>query len=107
MASSLSIEKLIREAIERGEFENLRGEGKPIDLNAYFATPEDIRLGYSVLKSNDYVPEEVAMLNELAELKKKISNTGDESEAATLRRQMHDRDLALRITLERNKRRSP
>ena len=30
-----SIEAIIREAMERGEFDDLPGKGKPIDLSAY------------------------------------------------------------------------
>jgi len=66
--TSMSIEKhidnMIKAAIERGEFKNLEGEAKPLDLDAYFATPEDVRMGYSVLKSNDIVPEEVDRLRD-------------------------------------------
>ena len=49
MFSEKLIEEIIREAMEKGEFDNLPGKGKPLDLDAYFATPEDVRLGYSVL----------------------------------------------------------
>ena len=38
------VEALIKEAQARGEFDNLPGEGKPIDLTAYFETPEEVRL---------------------------------------------------------------
>ncbi len=61
------IEEQIRNAIEAGEFDNLEGAGKPIDLDSYFATPEDLRMGYSVLKSNKFVPAEVDMLREIRE----------------------------------------
>ena len=44
------IENKIREAIERGEFDNLPGKGKPLDLTESFNTPGDLRLGYAMLK---------------------------------------------------------
>ena len=53
------IEEQIKKAIEAGEFDNLEGAGKPLELDSYFATPEDLRMGYSVLKSNKFVPAEV------------------------------------------------
>jgi len=34
------VEEAIRKAQERGEFDNLPGKGKPIDLSEYFETPE-------------------------------------------------------------------
>jgi hypothetical protein len=38
------VEAAIQEAIARGEFENLPGQGKPVDLTEYFNTPEDVRV---------------------------------------------------------------
>jgi len=32
-----NVDEQIREAIARGEFDNLPGKGKPLDLDAYFA----------------------------------------------------------------------
>ena len=63
-------EERIREAMERGEFDNLEGIGKPLrQLDAYFATPENVRLGYSILKNAGFLPEEMALLKEINRLK--------------------------------------
>lgn len=75
MSIERAIEGMIREAMARGDFDNLEGAGKPLDLSAYFNTPEDVRMGYSVLKSNSFVPEEVELLKEIADLRGKISAT--------------------------------
>ena len=73
MTRPLSIEEQIRRAIEAGDFDNLEGKGKPIDLSGYFAAPEDVRMGYAMLKSNNFVPEEVELLKEIGRLKAKRS----------------------------------
>jgi hypothetical protein len=78
------IEERIREAMEAGEFDNLEGTGKPLDLDAYFNTPEDLRMGYSVLKSAKIVPEEVDRLKEIGELKEKIKSYSNENEKKKL-----------------------
>ena len=44
MSLEKAVEAIIKEAQERGEFDNLKGKGKPIDLSAYFETPEDVRM---------------------------------------------------------------
>lgn len=67
MSIESSIEQQIRAAIERGDFDNLAGKGRPLDLDAYFNTPEDMRMAFAMLKSNDFVPEEVEILKEIAE----------------------------------------
>ena len=61
------VEALIKEAQARGEFDNLAGEGKPIDLSSDFETPEDARLAQSVLKNAGMTSPEVQRLKELAE----------------------------------------
>ncbi len=98
------IDQIIQDAIARGEFDNLEGAGKPIDLDAYFSLPEDSRVGYSMLKGQKFVPEEVERLKEVGELKEKVRSCTDESERAALNKLLNERMLALSIILERNKR---
>ena len=56
------IEAQIKKAMAEGQFDDLPGKGKPIDLKAYFDTPEHLRMAYSILKKADFVPEEVQLL---------------------------------------------
>ena len=99
------IEEQIKNAIEAGEFDNLEGTGKPLDLNGYFDQPADLRMGYSVLKSAKIVPEEVDRLKEIGELKEKIRSCADEMKRGKLNKTLQERQLALALLLERNKRR--
>ena len=52
------VEQQIAEALERGEFDNLRGTGQPLRLekNVYAG---DKALAYSLLKNNDLAPPEI------------------------------------------------
>ncbi len=50
------VEDQIREAMERGEFANLPGAGKPLDLAENPYTPEELRLAYKLLKDSGYAP---------------------------------------------------
>jgi hypothetical protein len=43
-------------------------------------------MAFSILKSNDFVPEEVEMMKEIAALKEKLAATVDEIERADLAR---------------------
>jgi DnaJ-like protein len=45
-------------------FENLPGAGKPLDLEEYFNTPEDLRMAFSILKNANCAPPEAEMLKE-------------------------------------------
>ncbi len=51
------VDQQIREAMERGDFENLRGRGKPLDLSVDPNVPEDWQLAFKVLKDAGYAPD--------------------------------------------------
>jgi hypothetical protein len=105
MSIESAIEQKIKEAIARGEFDNLAGSGKPLDLDAYFSTPEDLRMAYSILRSNDFVPEEVEIMKEIGDLKAKVGVTSDEAEQSVLRKRIEERKLALALLLDKRRRR--
>jgi len=64
------IEKRIKAAQKKGEFDNLPGAGKPIVFDNDSHIPEDLRLAYKILKNADCIPPEI-------ELKKKVQQTED------------------------------
>jgi hypothetical protein len=105
MSIESSIENMIKEAIARGEFDNLSGAGKPLDLDAYFNTPEDLRMAFSMLKSNDFVPEEVEMLKEIENLRETLKASTDSDEKERLQAKINERSLAVRLLIERRARR--
>ncbi len=102
----MSLEKLldeqIRNAIENGEFDNLKGAGKPLDLDEYFAAPADVRAAWSLLKNNDFIPEEVGLLKQIADLRDRLKVCSD-TERPDLNELLNERSLALAMILERNR----
>ena len=98
-------ESRITEAMARGEFENLPGAGKSLNLDEYFNTPEALRVGFSILKNANCVPAEVELLNEVSRLEQVILETSDATARQELRRSLVDRQLQLAIMLERRARR--
>jgi len=98
------IDEQIRKAIEAGEFDNLPGKGKPIDLSAYFETPEDLRMAYSMLKGNNFVPEEVEILKDINELKKRLSACSDANEKSKIKKELNDKNYAFNMLIEKRKR---
>ncbi|MBS1809587.1 MAG: DUF1992 domain-containing protein [Acidobacteria bacterium] len=97
-------ENKIREAIENGDFERLGNKGQPLHLDEYFATPEDFRVGHSVLKSANVLPTEIELIREVGWLNQQIERCEDEEERRRLKKNRDEKQLQLRITLERNKR---
>lgn len=103
MSIESAIEQKIKEAMARGEFDNLPGSGKPLDLDAYFNTPEDLRMAFSMLKSNDFVPEEVEIFKEIAEISEKLKISTDDSEVNALTKKLNDRKLGLSLLLDKRR----
>ncbi len=52
-----AVEKQIREAMERGEFDNLLGKGKPLDLSEDPFTPAEWQLAFKILKDAGVAPD--------------------------------------------------
>ena len=99
------VEEQIRRAIADGEFENLRGKGKALELESYFQTPEYLRMAYSMLKSAEFVPEEVRMMQEIDAAKKELSGCTPGERAKQLERAIQEKQLSLSVLLERQVRR--
>jgi hypothetical protein len=63
------VEQRIKQAQEKGEFDNLEGMHKPLKFNDN-NVPEELKLAHKILKNAGFVPPEV-------EIKKKINTTED------------------------------
>ena len=98
------VEAMIKDAMERGEFDNLPGKGKPIDLSEYFETPEEVRLANSVLKSAGMTSREVDLLREIAELKQMLAALLDEKKKQEIERQIQQKQVEFSLMMERQKR---
>jgi hypothetical protein len=98
------IEEQINKAMNEGLFDNLTGTGKPINLDAYFNTPEDLRIVYSLLKNGDFIPEELRLLKEIETLKEKLAVSADD-EKKKIMKEINEKQLSFDLMKERYKRR--
>ncbi|MBP1149686.1 MULTISPECIES: DnaJ family domain-containing protein [Methylocaldum] len=73
-------EEKIREAIARGDLNDLPGAGKPVpDEEELALVPADLRMAYRVLKNAGYVPEEVRLRREIEDVGRLIELCDDSS----------------------------
>jgi hypothetical protein len=94
-------EEKIREAMEQGEFDDLPGRGKPLqELDSYFATPEGVRLGFSVLKNSGFVPQEMTLLKEINILKEQLAANSDPENKEELNSQIAELRLKYDLLME-------
>jgi hypothetical protein len=73
-------EQRIREAIENGEFEDLKNTGRPIAFEDETWVPEDLRTAYRVLKNAGCIPHELQLRKEVLSLRDLIHTIDDDSE---------------------------
>lgn len=92
------IEQRIREAEQRGDFQNLPGAGAPLSLDDDALVPQDVRAAYRILKNAGFVPQEIHELRELRSLEALLAHgEGDEAQVAARKRVEQ-----LRIRLEKS-----
>jgi len=98
-----TVDLIIQEAMEHGEFDNLPGKGKPIDLTAYFDTPEAMRIAYALLKSADILPEEAEFLKDIARLKTDLDSCTDDGKRRKLQKAIEHEQMKFNLMVERRK----
>jgi DnaJ homolog subfamily C member 28 len=51
------IDEIIREAMKKGEFKNLPGQGEPLKIDYDPNTPEHLRVAHKLMKDNNLAPD--------------------------------------------------
>lgn len=75
-------ERRIREAQERGEFDDLPGAGAPLDLGDDALVPDELRAAYRVLKNSGFLPPELGAHREIRALEQLLRGLESEAERA-------------------------
>lgn len=73
-------ERRIREAQDRGEFDNLPGSGAPLALDDDPLVPEDLRVAYRLLKNAGFIPPELAPHREIRNLEQLLQAADTDGE---------------------------
>jgi TusA-related sulfurtransferase len=75
------IEQKIQEAQARGDFDNLPGSGRPVEIEDDSHVPEDLRLAYKILKNANCVPPEIELKKEIRQMEDMLEDLSDEKES--------------------------
>lgn len=73
-------EQRILDAVNRGELNNLPGQGGPLNLEDDAFVPAEMRLAYRILKNAGFVPEEVHLRRQMFDLEQVIRDAPDEAD---------------------------
>jgi len=96
-------EERIRQSIQNGDFENLPGKGKPLELEDLSSVPEDLRMGYKILKNAGMVPEEVQLKKDMLKLEDLLACCVDKQERAALQSKLTEKELRFNQLMEKRK----
>lgn len=95
-------ERKIREAMARGELDNLSGAGQPLAMDEDLSgVPEEVRMAYKILKNAGFVPPEVELRKEIVSLREMLGQLEDDEQARILRRQLDFKLLKLNMMRKR------
>ena len=97
------VEMKIRKAMAEGDFDNLKGKGKPLNLDKYNQVSEHMRIAYHVLRNADFVPEEVRLKKEMEDLKEQIKECKSKREKAKLMKELAEVSQQFHFNMEYNK----
>lgn len=93
-------EQRINEAMNRGEFEQLAGKGKPLELEELSHIPEDLRMSYKIMKNAGCIPEEMQLKGELLKLQDLIHACENAGEKEKLRKSLTEKKLRFQLLME-------
>ena len=74
------VEERIRKAQKKGDFDNLKGSGEPLDLLNDQAVAEELRLAYKILKNADCLPPEIELKKEIQQTEELLGAMGETAE---------------------------
>lgn len=92
----------LAESEKTGELQAAPSFGKPLDYgDGYFETPEDLRMGFKILKDAGYVPPEVELMQEIEALRRTLEATPDAADAPAQQKRLADLRQKLTMQLEK------
>jgi hypothetical protein len=100
---TLLAEQKIKEAYENGEFDDLPGKGKPIQLDFMMEIPEDLRMAYRLMKNAGFLEEEKKFRKEWMTIEELIKQCRDEQERKRLENQLSQQWLRYNQLLSKRK----
>ena len=96
------VEERILEAQRKGAFDNLSGKGKPLKLEDLSWVPEELRVGYIVLKNAHVLPPEAELLKDIHTLEYLLKHVEDEGDRRALAKSLQWKLIRLDLLKRRS-----
>ena len=95
-------EQRILEAQRRGEFDDLPGKGKPLALEDLSWVPDELRIGYMILKNAHVLPPEAELLKDIHTLEDLLKHVEDEGQRQALAKSIQWKIIRLDLLKRRS-----
>ena len=95
-------EERIREAQQAGVFDDLPGRGKPLEIEDLSWIPEDLRIGYHILKNAHVLPPEAELRKDIHTLEDLLKHIEDEGERRALAKSLQWKLIRLDLLTRRS-----
>lgn len=95
-------EERILDAQRAGAFDDLPGKGKPLNLEDLSWVPEDLRIGYLVLKNAHVLPPEAELLKDIHTLEDLLKHVEDEGQGRALAKSIQFKLIRLDLLKRRS-----
>jgi hypothetical protein len=89
--SMIVSEQRIKKAQEDGEFDNLPGYGKPLNLDDDLSIPPALRMAHRMMKNAGYTTEEMDIKKEMMRIEDLIRVCEDDLEKEELQRNLNEK----------------
>lgn len=90
-------ERRIQEALKNGEFDDLPGKGKPLQLEDDSLVPEELRLAYKILKNADCLPPELELKKDIVRMEEMLRGVVDVQEKYRLMKKLNFQIMKLNM----------
>ncbi len=94
------VESKIQKAIENGEFKNLSGFGKPLNLEL-MNQPAHIRIAASIMKNANVLPQELQIRKDVYGLRQQLKEAKNELERKAILKKIMDKSTLYNILIEK------
>lgn len=99
-AIAMIAERRIKEAVEKGDLDDLPGAGKPLKIEDLSNIPEELRMAYKILKNSGCLPPELERRKEAASLANMLDSCPSEREKIKIMKKL--RFLLQKASLEKS-----
>jgi hypothetical protein len=98
---ALIAEQRIQEAIRNGALDDLALKGQPLPQEDFSGVPEDLRMGYKILKNAGYLPEELQLRQEILALSDLLTACTTFEQRSAMQRKLTLQRLQYDILMEK------